>query len=84
MIFDCRSAGVPSLSCIFSNGMMTFGGSILAMSSFVGGGAFSSRLAKRPGSTNGLVSTDVVGRIVRLHEVSSLPTGLVARTVYLP
>lgn len=84
IIFDCNRAGEPSLSCKSCNGTMTFGGSILSISSFVGGGALTSNFLKLSGSTNGRVSIDDVGRIVNSHDVSSLPTGFVALTVYLP
>jgi hypothetical protein len=51
------------------------------MSSLVGGGALISSGASFSGAMNGRVSIDGVGRMVSLHEVSSLPTGFVARTV---
>lgn len=83
MIFADRSAGAPSLSWASSSGMTTFGGSIFFISSLLGGGALTSSCANFSGCTNGRVSMDVVGRMLSLHEVSSAPDGLLARTVYV-
>ena len=83
MIFARRSTGAPSLSWVSSSGMTTFGGSIFFMSSVLGGGALSSSGANFSASTNGRVSIEAVGLMLSLHEVSSLPEGLVARTVYV-
>jgi hypothetical protein len=81
MIFAVSSTGTPSLRLVSSSGMMTFGGSIFFRSSLLGGGALISSGANFSGAMNGRVSIDGVGRMVSLHEVSSLPTGFVARTV---
>ena len=78
MILAVSRTGDPSLSCVSSSGITTFGGSGLAKSSLVGGGAFNSRFENFVGSTYGRVSIDVVGRIFNLHEVSALPDGFVA------
>ena len=81
MIFAVSSAGAPSFSWASSSGMITFGGSIFFISSLVGGGALTSSGANFSGCTNGRVSIETVGRMVSLHEVSSAPDGLLARTV---
>ena len=71
MILAVSRAGFPSFNSVSSKGMITFGGSGLAKSSFVAGGALSSRLANFSGCTNGRVSIETVGLIVNWHEVSS-------------
>ena len=81
MIFAVSRAGTPSFRLASSSGMITFGGSIFCKSSLVGGGALTSSGANFSGATNGRVSIAGVGRMVSLHDVSSLPTGFVARTV---
>ena len=63
--------------------MSTLGGRSGCFSSFVCGpeyGRFSNG-RKRSASMNGRVSIDATGRTVNVHDVSSLPTGLIAQTV---
>ena len=61
---------------------MTLGGSILSKSSFFGCGALTSSGPVCSGCAPGAFF--VSGLTVNLQVVSSLPTGFVARAVYVP
>ena len=74
-----RRTGAPSFTCVLSNGTVTFGGCICFISSFVGTGAFTSN--GPVGCPDGPAAVGAAGRMVTLADVSSVPTGFVARTV---
>jgi hypothetical protein len=77
-----RRTGTPSFTCVFGKGTTTFGGCICCISSFVGTGAFTSN--GPAGCPAGPAGVEAAGRMVTLADVSSAPTGLVARAVYVP
>ena len=79
MMVALSNTGVPFFTFSCSNGTITFGGSIWSKSSFFGGGALTSSGPNCSGNAPGPFFGS--GLTVNLQVVSSLPTGLTARTV---